>query len=147
MIMEGGIQMLNYKNILVPYDGSDHARKALEHAIDLAQCSKECKIYIATIFSKAKALKHSEEKSVEELRQLAKDELEKAAAKVPETVKKETIFLEGEPRPELLMLAEEHNCDLIVMGSRGLGPIEGILMGSVSSYLVSHSKAQVYIIK
>ena len=59
MIMEGGIQMLNYKNILVPYDGSDHARKALEHAIDLAQCSKECKMYIATIFSKAKALKHS----------------------------------------------------------------------------------------
>ena len=46
--------MLNYKNILVPYDGSDHARKALEHAIDLAQCSKECKMYIATIFSKAK---------------------------------------------------------------------------------------------
>lgn len=80
--------MLNYKNILVPYDGSDHARKALEHAIDLAQCSKECKMYIATIFSKAKALKHSEEKSVEELRQIAKDELEKAAAKVPETVKK-----------------------------------------------------------
>lgn len=147
MIMEGGMQMLNYKNILVPYDGSDHAKKALEHAIDLAKCSNECKMYIATVFSKTIALKHSEGKDVEELKELAKECLESAAKLVPEEIQKEVIFVEGEPRPELLTISEEKNCDLIVMGSRGLGPIEGILMGSVSSYLVSHSKAQIYIIK
>lgn len=139
--------MLNYKNILVPYDGSDHARKALEHAIDLAKCSKECKMYVATVFSKTKALKHAQGTDVEELKASAKEELEKAIKEIPQNIEKEAIFIEGEPRPELLTISEDKNCDLIVMGSRGLGPIEGILMGSVSSYLVSHSKAQVYIIK
>jgi len=33
------------------------------------------------------------------------------------------------------------------MGSRGLGPLKGIFMGSVSSYIVSHAKCPVLIVK
>jgi len=46
-----------------------------------------------------------------------------------------------------LNMADDKKCDLIVMGSRGLGPLKGIFMGSVSSYLVSRSKCPILIVK
>lgn len=38
--------MLDFKKILVPYDGSSHAKKALNQAISLAQCSDLSLIHI-----------------------------------------------------------------------------------------------------
>jgi nucleotide-binding universal stress UspA family protein len=38
-------------------------------------------------------------------------------------------------------------CDLIIVGSRGLGKLEKFFMGSVSSYVVNHSKIPVLLIK
>ncbi len=66
---------------------------------------------------------------------------------VPEGVKHEEVFEIGSPGPALLEFADDHHIDLIVMGSRGLGPIKGIFMGSVSSYLVSRAKCPVLVIK
>ena len=44
----------------------------------------------------------------------------------------ETARLEGEPVPEILVLADKLNADLIVVGSRGLSDLKGLLLGSVS---------------
>lgn len=52
---------------------------------------------------------------------------------VPEGVAHETVFEIGSPGPVILSIAEDKGCDLIVMGSRGLGPLKGIFMGSVSA--------------
>lgn len=41
--------MLHFKKILVPFDGSDHAKKALTQAIDLAQNSKDAELCILAI--------------------------------------------------------------------------------------------------
>ena len=43
--------MLDFKKILVPYDGSGHAKKALNQAISLAQCSDGAELYVATILN------------------------------------------------------------------------------------------------
>ena len=43
--------MLDFKKILVPYDGSSHAKKALNQAISLAQCSDGAELYVATILN------------------------------------------------------------------------------------------------
>ena len=66
---------------------------------------------------------------------------------VPEGVAHETVFEIGSPGPVILGIAEDKGCDLIVMGSRGLGPLKGIFMGSVSSYIVSRGKYPVLIVK
>jgi nucleotide-binding universal stress UspA family protein len=41
--------------------------------------------------------------------------------------------LTGDPAEQLLGYAGDHKVDLVVMGRRGVGPIRGLLMGSVSS--------------
>ena len=66
---------------------------------------------------------------------------------MPAGIAHEELYEVGSPGPVLLNMAEEQGCDLIVMGSRGLGPLKGIFMGSVSSYMVSRSKCPVLIVK
>jgi nucleotide-binding universal stress UspA family protein len=45
----------------------------------------------------------------------------------------------GRPDAEIVRLAEEIGAGLVVLGSRGLGPIRRVLMGSVSSSVVRHA--------
>jgi len=45
----------------------------------------------------------------------------------------------GHPESEILRIAEEIGADLVVLGSRGLGPLRRALMGSVSESVVRHA--------
>lgn len=42
--------MLDYKRILVPYDGSEYAKRALDRAVSMARCCDGAKLFIATRF-------------------------------------------------------------------------------------------------
>ena len=57
------------------------------------------------------------------------------------------LYKIGSPGPVILQTAADIDTDLIVMGSRGLGPLKGLFMGSVSSYVVTHSVCPVLIVK
>ena len=48
--------MLKYKNILVPYDGSAHAKKAMAQAADLAAAGEGAKLYIVSVCNMVSAM-------------------------------------------------------------------------------------------
>ena len=52
-------------------------------------------------------------------------------------------------RPTLVIkeFAEQHEVDLIVIGSRGLGAISGLIMGSVGGYVVHQATCPVLVVK
>lgn len=58
----------------------------------------------------------------------------------------ESVVAEGDPRTALLEVAEERGADLLVIGSRGLGPVSRLLLGSVSSSIVQHSTVPVAVV-
>ena len=62
-------------------------------------------------------------------------------------VKFETRQLEGEPADEILRNAEETKSDCIVIGKKGLGRLEKLLLGSVSEKVLKFSKVPVIIVK
>jgi nucleotide-binding universal stress UspA family protein len=62
-----------------------------------------------------------------------RQQLERAVASLPPEVKAEAVFVDGDPIRELTRASEE--CDVLVVGSRGHGPIGAVLTGSVSSRL------------
>ena len=72
-------------------------------------------------------------------------EMEQLADEVPN--KAHAHLLKGSsPADLLLKCAQDEGCDLIVMGSRGLGALRGIL-GSVSSYVLRNADVPVLIVK
>lgn len=53
---------------------------------------------------------------------------------------------EGAPGPAILDAAQVHDCQMIVMGRRGLGGIRRVLLGSVSDYVVHHGSLPVTVV-
>ena len=53
----------------------------------------------------------------------------------------------GHPETEILRIAEEIGADLVVVGSRGLGPLKRSLMGSVSESVVRHAHSSVLVVR
>jgi nucleotide-binding universal stress UspA family protein len=53
----------------------------------------------------------------------------------------------GGPDAEIVKLAEELRAGLIVLGSRGLGPLRSALMGSVSDSVVRHAHCSVLVVR
>ena len=51
-----------------------------------------------------------------------------------------TIIERGDPADQILIVADRIDADMIVMGSRGLGPLKGLLIGSVSQKVHALSK-------
>ena len=57
-----------------------------------------------------------------------------------------TVFEMGSAGPELITIAAREEAGLIVTGSRGLGPVREMIIGSVSHYLVQHSDIPVVVV-
>ena len=125
--------MLDFKKILVPYDGSSHAKKALNQAIPLAQCSDGAELYVATILN-------STIPADDDPDQVDMAEVEKL---IPENIPHKVLLEMGEPVPMLLYLAGEIGADLII----GRGALKSLFMGSVSSGILKNAKCPVFIIK
>lgn len=53
----------------------------------------------------------------------------------------------GQPATEIVCVAQEERCDLIVLGSRGLSGFKSFLLGSVSDHVTHHAHCPVLIVK
>ncbi len=128
-------------NILIPVDGSEHSKKALQLGCDLAKKYgaavhlihvTESPIREHTMALGGAALTlHA---SPDELREAGSRELEFAREYVTNHgIKEVTTEVEGgSPAHRIVESAKETHADMIVMGSRGLSDLAGLLVGSVS---------------
>ena len=140
--------MTQFKRILVPVDGSDSSDRAIDQAIYLAGiCDAKIDfIYVANINQLAINACLSDA-ILEAVTQAGNVILDRALEKVPANIKAEGFSETGSPAVVILEVAENENSDLIVMGSRGLGVVKGVLLGSVSQHLVEQAKCPVMVVK
>ena len=140
------------KHILIPYDQSEPANRALEFAIDLAKKYAAKISVVACIVPKVPmdpTFGKSYAETLELMRQNAVAAVSIVESRIDELkmpVKTE-VLVGVSIIDELLSYAESHEVDLIVMGSRGLGGFKKLLLGSVASGLSQHSKCPVLIVK
>jgi nucleotide-binding universal stress UspA family protein len=59
----------------------------------------------------------------------------------------EILIKSGAPAEVIVQTAQELNCDLIVMGTRGQGFISDILVGSTAKWVLKHSSIPVLVIR
>ena len=136
------------KNILVPIDGSEGSDRAVTQAIDLAEAigAKINFLYVANINQLAINACLSDA-ILEAVTKAGNVILDRAMEMVPSGIEKESFSETGSPAVVILDFATSNNMDLIVMGSRGLGVVKGVLLGSVSQYIVEQSKCPVLVVK
>ena len=136
------------KNILVPVDGSEGSDRAVAEAIKLAEvCEGKLNfLYIANINQLAINACLSDV-VLEAVTKAGNVILDRAMQMVPSGIKKEAFSETGSPAVAILDFAEHSGTDLIVMGSRGLGVVKGVLLGSVSQYIVEQAKCPVLVVK
>jgi nucleotide-binding universal stress UspA family protein len=141
-----------FKHILYPTDGSQAAEHVLEHVIDLAQrFQAEVTVLHAYEFLEVIPVYETTYAYLDELESYLEGQSKEIASQVEQKMlnaglKPHTAVIKGDPGYSIINAVDEHKCDLIVMGSRGLGPIQRFLLGSVSNYVVNHAKCPVMIV-
>ena len=138
-----------FNNILLAYDGSEHSRAAAQAAGDLARQQPRPSLWVVTvvdpipnglgepIFSQLIAeRKMAAQRAINEARQMVGEGVE---------IRQEILF--GSVAESIINVAETRSCDLIVMGSRGLGPLKGLLLGSQMHKVISLANCAVLVVK
>lgn len=132
-----------YKKILVPFDNSSQALSAAQHAVKLALVSKAT----VTLFHIVQDSANYPEEATKVLRTKAQAILEQLKEDLSgNDMKIDTAVAFGNPSREILKKAKIESYDVIIMGSRGLGKIPGLLMGSVSNKVCSGATCPVIVI-
>lgn len=120
--------------ILVAYDGSGPASKALHEAIELA-LALATPLVILTV---------SENHDVAKARGIAEDGIRLARA---HECAAGNMVVEGRPDQVILSKAEELDCGLIVVGAYGHGRIREMILGSTTQNLVTRAKKPVLLVR
>lgn len=155
-----------YSKILVPYDGSKHAEKALNKAVNLAKLIKGSEMIILNVIeeiltpplvfpTRIRHYKTGEDTTLStyfrdlqtDMRYKMINTLEKIKQKYENSVKIRTVVLVGSAEDKIVGYANRQNVDLIVMGSKGLKGISRLLMGSVSRHVSENVKCSVMIVR
>jgi nucleotide-binding universal stress UspA family protein len=141
-------KMTRAYRILVAFDNSAHARRALEQAVALAQ-GRGARLTLLTVVHEPPIVPSAvvvPVVSLDELATEAKAALEQAAASVPDEIPVETVVRTGDSADEIIRRAEEDGADLIAIGTRGHGDAASLVIGSVSHEVIRRSPVPVLVV-
>ena len=145
--------MIKINQILVPTDFSEHARHALNYAVELSRefgatihllhvCDD-----INHILADPSATLISISELVEEQERLANAELNELAATVPEGIEVLPRIKMQAPVVGILKYAEDHDIDLIILGTHGRTGMAHLVLGSVAERVVRQASCPVLVVR
>lgn len=134
------------RKILVAFDSSDEAQKALNYAEEIAKKFNSI-IKILHVTPRPKVSEPVSKAEVrEKIKDLGKEIINRAKTEYsPQKIEKDVRI--GNPADVILEVAEEEDFDLIAVGSRGLTTVKKYLLGSVSEKVSENSKRSVLVAK
>jgi nucleotide-binding universal stress UspA family protein len=142
--------MDKFKKVLLPVDGSNNSRRAMEHANSLSAImgAEILLLYVTDAipkFIKGKPLEEAEKAQKEE----ADVVLTPYHAFLTENkVQYSVMVLPGFKVWHMIcQVAQDEGCDLIIMGSRGRGDWEGAMLGSVTHRVLAHCTLPVLVVR
>lgn len=144
---------MGYHTVVVGYDGSSNADRAVETAAD--QLRADGKVHVVTAFhpeptaALMKQLKElpQEYRHVWDPNAAEKERQHAALVRLRERgVDCAGHVVADDPATAILDVARREGADLVVVGSRGLGGVQRFLRGSVSSRVSAHAPTNVLIV-
>jgi len=134
--------------ILIPYDGSEPAQQAVDHALD--RWSDHDFVLLRVV----EAADGSLEAGVDLIKERLKESRQEGAVELPDElldrltdVDYEVEAVAGKPAREIVAFAEDHDVDHIVIGSHGRSGPSRVLLGSVAERVVRRAPVGVTVIR
>lgn len=139
-----------FDKILLAVDGSDHALHAARIAAEMARGMKPKEFRIVVSYDSIPVYLgepnmqfaiDSRKKDAEEILSAALKEIGEISCEI------HTELLEGDPATTIIDVADTRKSNIIIMGSRGLGRLAGLVLGSTSQKVVAHAPCPVLIVR
>lgn len=145
--------------LVLGYDGSDCAKKALKHAAELAGHMADASVlvvyafefsvgYVPTGMTDSPLMMSAEfDEHVQLVRGFGEQQVKAAKAELLKAgVAATTLVAEGRPVEALLDAAKSHKAEMIIVGSHGQGAMSAAFMGSTALKLLHHSDVPVLVV-
>jgi len=138
-----------FKQIVAAFDGSEWSRRAMQLAGEVARTEPGAEVWIVCamgVVPSTMGETFADQWIADQMVTGGKlmDEAQELLGEVG-LVHREVLY--GPPAESIIEVAETRQCDLIVMGSRGLGALGGLLLGSQSHKVISLAKCPVLVVK
>jgi nucleotide-binding universal stress UspA family protein len=140
--------------ILIPVDGSPASLRAVKFAIEMVAQNPSTSLVLLHVqnipaielvgASEAAATDWLHEAAAQAAAKALKDAIGKSK---DAGVAFQTLVRTGQTAEAIAQVAREEDVKQIVMGTRGLGPIQGLLLGSVATQVVHLAKVPITLIK
>jgi nucleotide-binding universal stress UspA family protein len=144
-----------FKHVLLPTDGSPQSEAAIQQGIELAK-ETHARVTGIHVVPKFHVFTYQPEMLEDTREQYAKDS-QATAAKILQSVENaaraagvecDTVCaVSDEPYEAIIRTAEEKGCDLIAMASHGHKGIKGLLVGSETQKVLTHSHQPVIVLR
>ena len=136
-----------FRKILVGYDGSKPADKALDVALHLAQADDAELLVVAVARPPEPPTRVETIGVLENAQEHFEQDFKRIAARARDLeVEVQTAILVGHPIEQLVHRAETDRADLIVLGRRGVSRFERMLLGSTSEKVLRYAHCPVMIV-
>ncbi|MHB8777465.1 MAG: universal stress protein [Anaerolineales bacterium] len=139
-----------FDKILLAVDGSEHALHAARKAAELARAMPPREFRVVIVYDVIPIYlgEPNMQFAINNRKTEAEEILNKTLKEIGELpCEIHTEILEGDPATSIIEVAATRKSDLIVIGSRGLGRLAGLLLGSTSQKVVSHAPCPVLIVR
>lgn len=137
--------------VVVPYDGSEQARKALDHVVERYGDGEIVLLYVQDFIaagyeaSPEAALPGYWKEWYEEAQNEAEELFEEARSRVDTDIETESVV--GRPERAIVEYVEDNAVDAVVIGSHGRSGVSRILLGSVAETVVRRSPVPVTVVR
>jgi nucleotide-binding universal stress UspA family protein len=132
----------------VGHDDSEEAEAALSGAVQAARrlgaSLRVIRVFDSSVVSPAYMDGPGYIRAQENLERMARESLAETLERVPEDVHPEGVFRSG--AAAAVLAAQSHELDLLVLGSRGYGPLRAVLLGGVSHKVLREARCPVLVL-
>lgn len=139
-----------FHNILLAYDGSENSRRAAQIAGEMAREGGEAATLWLVCVEDVLMGELGEpflSEAIQRRTIAGNARMAEAEAILGKDIDARRELMFGQPAESILEVARVRGCDLIIIGSRGLGLLQGLLLGSQSHKVISHAACPVLIVK